>query len=161
MSHTKTSTRMLYYKKQRGNKQVTTDKTVGTRRSLRLSTQVLTENVYFELDENIYGYRRRLDQGMQQGHLCVSTDPRRVGGPDGEPTIINTEELRALLITQRSLEDQTVWLTTPQDGYSVTADATELQNDRDSLLGKPVTRFLHPSISTFIQERLVELNSKG
>jgi hypothetical protein len=40
-----------------------------------------------------------LDQEMQQGHLCVSTDPRRVGGPDGEPTIINIEELRVQLIT--------------------------------------------------------------
>ena len=49
-----------------------------------------------------------LDQEMQQGHLSVATDPRRVGGPGGEPTIINTEALRALLITQRSLEDQTV-----------------------------------------------------
>ena len=102
-----------------------------------------------------------LDQEMQQGHLCVSTDPRKVGGPGGEPTIITTEELRALLITQQSLEDQTVWLTTAQAGYSVTADATELQNDRDRLLGKPVARFLHPAISTFIQERLIELNSKG
>ncbi len=49
-----------------------------------------------------------LDQETLQGHLCVSTDPRRVGGPVGEPTIITTEELRTLLITQRSLEDQTV-----------------------------------------------------
>jgi hypothetical protein len=37
-----------------------------------------------------------LDQEVQQGHLCVSTDPRRVGGPGGKPTIINIEELRAL-----------------------------------------------------------------
>ncbi len=28
-----------------------------------------------------------------QGHLCVSADPRRVGGPGGEPTIINLQEL--------------------------------------------------------------------
>ena len=48
-----------------------------------------------------------LDQEMQQGHLCVSTDPRSVGGPGGEPTIISLEELRALLITQQALEDQT------------------------------------------------------
>ena len=60
-----------------------------------------------------------VDQEMQQGHLCVSTDPRRVGGPGGEPTIINIEELRALLITQQSLEDQTVWLTTAQAGFPV------------------------------------------
>ena len=66
-----------------------------------------------------------LDQEIQQGCLCVSTDPRRVGGPDGEPTIINIEELRSLLITQQSLEDQTVWLTTVQVGFPV--DATALQ----------------------------------
>ncbi len=35
-------------------------------------------------------------------------DPRRVGGPGGEPTIINLQELRRLLLTQQSLEDQTV-----------------------------------------------------
>ena len=88
------------------NKQVTTDKTVGTRRSLRLSTQT---NVYCELDEDTYmDTDDDLDQEIQQDHLCVSTDPRRVGGPVGEPTIINIEELRDLLITQQSLEDQTV-----------------------------------------------------
>ena len=41
-------------KKQGGNKQVTTDKIVGTRLSLRLSTQVFPENVYHELDEDVY-----------------------------------------------------------------------------------------------------------
>ena len=83
---------------------------MGARRSLRLSTQVLVENVYRELDEDVYmDTDDDLDQEMQQGHLCVSTDPRRVGGPDGEPkTIINIEELRSLLITQQSLKDQTV-----------------------------------------------------
>ena len=49
-----------------------------------------------------------LGQDFQQGNLCVSSDPRRVGGPGGEPTIINLKELRTLLITQQSLEDQTV-----------------------------------------------------
>ena len=43
-----------------------------------------------------------------QVHLCVSSDPRRVGGSRGEMTIISLEELRAPLITQQSLEDQTV-----------------------------------------------------
>jgi hypothetical protein len=49
-----------------------------------------------------------LDEEKQHDHLCVSTDPRRVGGPGGEPTIISLEKLRTLLITQKSLEDQTV-----------------------------------------------------
>ena len=72
------------HKKQGGNKQV-----VGVRRSLRLSTQVFPENVYCELDEDVcMDADDDLDQEMQQGHLCVLTDPRRVGGPGGEPTII-------------------------------------------------------------------------
>ena len=45
-----------------------------------------------------------LDQEMLQDYLCVSTDPRRVGGPGGESTIISLEKLRALLLTQQSME---------------------------------------------------------
>ena len=33
-----------------------------------------------------------LDQEIQQGHFCESADPRRVGGPGGDPTIISLEE---------------------------------------------------------------------
>jgi hypothetical protein len=40
-------------KKQGGIKQVVTDKIVDVRRSLRLSTQVLPENIYCELDEDV------------------------------------------------------------------------------------------------------------
>jgi hypothetical protein len=94
-----------------------------------------------------------------QGHLCVSSDPRRVGGPGGEPTIINLQELRTLLLTQQSLEDQTVWLTTDQADFPLTAVTQEVQSDRDRLLGKPVARFLHPAISNFIQARWQELVS--
>jgi hypothetical protein len=82
-----------------------------------------------------------------------------VGGPGGEPTIINLQEFLTLLLTQQSLEDQTLWLTTAQAGFPVTADAQEVQADRDRLLGKPVARFLHPAISTFIQTRWQELVS--
>ena len=67
-----------------------------------------------------------LGQDFQQGYLCVSADPRRVGGPGGEPTIINLKELRTLLCTQQTLEDQTVWLTTAQSGFPVVADAQEI-----------------------------------
>ena len=38
------------------------------------------------------------DQELQQGHICVSADPRRVGELGGEPVIISLEELRSLLI---------------------------------------------------------------
>ena len=57
-----------------------------------------------------------LDQEMQQG--------------GGEPTIISLEELRALVIKQQSLEDQTDRLTTTQAGFPVTSDTKEFQNDR-------------------------------
>ncbi len=73
--------------------------------------------------------------------------------------VINLKELRTLLHTQQSLEDQTVWLTTAQTGFPVTADTQEVQTDRDRLLGKTVARFLHPAISTFIQTRWQELVS--
>ena len=80
-------------------------------------------------------------------------------GPGGEPTIINLKELRTLMRTQQTLEDQTVWLTTAQAGFPVAADAQEVQTDRYRLLGNPVARFLHPAISTFIQVRCKELDS--
>ena len=76
-------------------------------------------------------------------------------------SLISLEELRDLLITQQSLEDQTVWLTTSQVGFPVTADVTEFQNDTDRCLDKLVPRFLHPVISNFIQKRLKEFNSTG
>ena len=76
-------------------------------------------------------------------------------------TIIRLEELRTLMITQQSLEDQTVWLTTVQAGFPVTSDTQGVQNDRDRFLGKPVTRFLHPVISNFIHKRYQELNFTG
>ena len=127
MSGREVQARTLYSQETKhGGTQSGQDKSAEVRRSIHLNTQFLSENVYC--------------------HLYVSTDPRRVGGPSGEPTIINIEELRALLITQQSLEDQTVWLTTAQAGFPGTADVTELQNERDRLLGKPVARFLHPAI---------------
>jgi hypothetical protein len=50
-------------------------------------------------------------------------------------------------------------LTTAQSGFPVTEDSQEVQADRDRFLGKPVARFLHPAISTFVQERCQELVS--
>ncbi len=97
------------------------------------------------------------EQDFQQSYLCVSGDPRRVGGPGGEPTVINLKELRTLLCTQQTREDQTVWRTTFQAGFPVVADTQEIQTDRDRLLGNPVARFLHPAISSFIQARWQEL----
>ena len=117
-------------------------------------------SVYCELNEDVdMDSDDDLEQDFQQGYLCVSADPRRVGGPGGEPTIITLQELRTLLCTQQTREDQTVWLTTAQAGFPVVADAQEIQTDRDRLLGNPVARFLHPAISSFIQARWQELVS--
>ena len=64
------------------------DKIMEVRRSLRLSTQVLPEKVYCELDEDeCMGSDGDLDQEMKQG--CVSTDPRRV--QVGFPVTTDTE----------------------------------------------------------------------
>ena len=79
------------------------------RRSLRLNNRTLSASVYCELNEDVdMDSDNDLEQDFQQGYLCVSADPRRVGGPGGEPTIINLKELQTLLHTQQTLEDQTV-----------------------------------------------------
>jgi hypothetical protein len=136
------------------------DVTSERRRSLRLSNRTLVAGVHCELNEDVdMGSDDDLEQDFQQGYLCVSADPRRVGGPGGEPTIINLMELRTLLRTQQTREDQTVWLTTAQTGFPVVADAQEIKTDRDRLLGNPVALFLHPVTSSFIQARYQELAS--
>jgi hypothetical protein len=93
-----------------------------------------------------------------QGYLCVSADPRRSGQTEGgENFIITAEELRQILTAQCEEEDQTVWMTTAQTGFPTTAAEDELGNDRDRQLGKPTTRYLHPAISAFINQRQQEL----
>ena len=132
----------------------TKDVTSERRRSLRISNRHLTAGVYCELNEDVdMDSDDNLEQDFQQGYLCVSADPRRVGGPGGEPTIINLKELRTLLCTHQTREDQTVWRTTVQAGFPVVTDTQEIQTDRDRSLGNPMVLFLHPAISSFIQAR--------
>ncbi len=153
---TTTSTRSKQEEEMLPTKDVTSER----RRSLRISNRALAAGVYCELNEDVdMDSDDDLEQDFQQGYLCVSPDPRRVGGPGGELTIINLKELRTLLYTQQTREDQTVWLTTTQAGFPVVTDTQEIQTDRDRLLGNPVTRFLHPVISSFIQARWQELTS--
>ena len=130
------------------------------RRSPRLRNRALAEVSYCELkDDEDFDLDNGLGQDLQQGYLCASADPRRVGGPGGEPTVIHIEELRTLLRTQQTLDDQSVWLTTAQAGFPVLADAQEVQSASDQLMGSPVARFLHPTISSFIQERWRAIDS--
>ena len=107
------------------------DVTSERRRSLRLSNRALAAGAYCELNENVdMDSDDDLEQVFQQGYLCVSADPRRVGGLEGEPTVINLKELRTLLCTQQTREDQTVWLTTAQAGFPVVADRRTGNSDR-------------------------------
>ena len=103
-----TSTR----RRQHGGKPPTKDAISERRQSLRLRNRVLEGNVYCELnDDEDFDSDDGLGQDFQQGYLCASADTRRVGGPGGEATIIHLKELRTLLRTQQTLDDQTVWLT--------------------------------------------------
>ena len=96
------------HRKQNGGTLPTKDVT-SERRSLRFSNRALVDNVYCELNEDVdMDSDDDLGQDFQQGYLCVSADPRRVGGPGGEPTIINLKVLRTLLRKQQTREDQTV-----------------------------------------------------
>ena len=140
------------HSKQNGGKPLAISAVSERRQSPRLRNRALAGDGYCELNDD-GDLDDGLGQDFQQGYLCASADPRRVGGPGGEPTIIHIEELRTLLRTQQTLDDQTVWLTTTQAGFPVMADAQEIQTDKDKLLGNPVARFLHPAIATFIQER--------
>ena len=140
--------------KQHGGKLPAKKAFLERRRSPRLRNRALAEVSYCEVkDDEDFDSDNGLGQDLQQGYLCASADPRRVGGPGGEPTVIHIEELRTLLRAQQTLDDQSVWLTTAQAGFPVLADTQEVQSDRDQLMGSPVARFLHPAISSFIQER--------
>ena len=121
-----TSTR----RKQNEGTLLANDEISEMRRSIRPNTRTLVDNVYCELNEDVdMDSDDDLGQDFQQGYLCVSADPRRVGGPGGEPTIINLKELRTLLRTQQTLEDQTVWLTTAQAGFPVAPDPKPLMTN--------------------------------
>ena len=97
------------HSKQKEEMLPTKDVTSERRRSLRISNRALAAGVYCELNEDVdMNSDDDLEQDFQQGYLCVSADPRRVGGPGGELTIINLKELRTLLYTQQNREDQTV-----------------------------------------------------
>ena len=52
---------------------------------------------------------------MQQGYLCTSTDPKRIGTKDGETFILNSRELRKTISLQQNVKDQTIWMTTAQE----------------------------------------------
>jgi hypothetical protein len=52
-------------------------------------------------------------------------------------------------------------MSTAQAGFPTTVAEGELENDLDRQLGKPTARYLHPAISTFINQRQQELVTQG
>ena len=86
---------------------------------------------------------------MQQGYLCTSADPRRIGEEGGEPFIITPNELRDIIVLQQTTDDQTIWMTTAQAGFPLTRNEDEVTNSKDAQMGRTTSRYLHPVISTF------------
>ncbi len=115
-----------------------------------------SQQVHYNFSEDEEGLHDTDDE--TQGYVCVSADPRRSGSAEGgEIFIITAKELRLSLQAQRTVEDQTVWMTTAQAGFPTTATEGELDNDLDRQMGKPTARCLHPVISAFILQRQQEL----
>ena len=98
---------------------------------------------------------------MQQGYLCTSTDPRRIGTGDGETIILNSRELRKAISLQQNAKDQTIWMTTAHAGFPLERDEVEVTNSKDTQMGRITTRYLHATISTFIANWETDLTSTG
>ena len=89
---------------------------------------------------------------IQQGHLCTSADPRRIGTGGGETIILSPEELRKAITLQQSIDDQSIWLRRAQAGFPLTMDKEKLVNSKDAQMGRPTARHFHPAISAFIAD---------
>ena len=98
---------------------------------------------------------------MQEGYLCTSADPRRVGVGGGEPMILNPRELQQILTLQQTTEDQTIWMTSAQTGFPLERDEEEVTNSRDVQMGRHTARYLHPAISAYIADWEADLASTG
>ena len=98
---------------------------------------------------------------MQQGYLCTSADPRRIGPGGGETIILNSSELRKAITLQQTTDDQTLWMPTAQAGFPLTRDEEEVTNGKDAQMGRITVRYLHPAISSFITDWVADLTSSG
>ncbi len=96
---------------------------------------------------------------MQQGYLCTSTDPRRIGVGGGETITLNSRELCKDISLQQNAKDQTIWMTTAQAGFPLERDEDEVTNSKDTQMGRITPRYLHPAISTFIANWEADLTS--
>ena len=73
----------------------------------------------------------------QQGLLLSTADPRYVGRGDdvnGGDVIFDCEEIRSLLRSEATIakEATTLWLTTQEMGWALTADGEEIHTARDA-----------------------------
>ena len=105
--------------------------------------------------------RRKWNKSTEQGYLCTSADPRRIGTGGGETIILNSRELRKAITLQQTTEDQTIWMTTAQTGFPLERDEDEITNSKDTQMGRTTARHLHPVISKFIAKWETDLTSTG
>ena len=113
------------------------------------------------MDEDSEEESGRDSGDMQQGYLCISADPRRVGAGGGEDIILNPRELRESITLQQTTEDQKIWMTSAQTGFPLERDADEVINSKDVQMGRNTARYLHPAISAYIADWEAELTSTG
>jgi hypothetical protein len=98
---------------------------------------------------------------IQQGYLCISADPRRVGAGGGEAIILNLRELRQAIVLQQTTGDQKIWMTSAQTGFPLERGEDEVTSNRDAQMGRHTARYLHPAISEYIADWETELTSTG
>ena len=91
-------------------------------------------------DANMEEYLEEDSDEMQQGYLCTSSDPRRVGPGDGETIILNSRELRKSITLQQTVKDQTIWMTTAQTGFPLEREEDEVTNSKDTQMGRITAR---------------------
>ena len=92
----------------------------------------------------------------QIGLLLSTADPRYVGRGDdvsGGDVILDCDEIRSLLKTEASAASgaTSLWLTTRDMGWSLTAENNEVEESRDIADNKPTKRQLAPAISAYIR----------
>jgi hypothetical protein len=85
----------------------------------------------------------------------------RIGVGGGETIILNSRELCKVITLPQNAKDQTIWMTPAQSGFPLERDEDEVTNNKDTQMGRTTTRYLHPVISTFVDNWETDLTSSG
>ena len=103
--------------------------------------------------------KRRIGQAeaAKKGLVCETADPRYAGREadrSGGDIILDVGAVRKILGGMKTLteDDMTVWLTTREMGFALTAEQDELAEAKDDLEGKPTGRWIAPQIEKFLRK---------